>query len=90
LAGSLNKIWPWKETLTTRIKHAGQADEQVLPFIQGNVLPWNYSSINAVESSQLELTVKDPHLLLASGLVILGFGLIWTLEKCGPEQEASA
>ena len=90
LTGSLNKIWPWKETLTTRIKHAGQADEQVLPFIQGNVLPWNYSSINAVESSQLGLTVKDPHLLLASGLVILGFGLIWTLEKCGPEQEASA
>lgn len=83
LAGSLNKIWPWKETLTTRIQHAGQADEQVLPFIQGNVMPWDYANPNSVETSELGLTVKDPNLLGAVGLLIVGFVLIWILEKLG-------
>ena len=39
LIGSLNKIWPWKETLKFRTNSHG---EQV-PFIQENVLPNNFS-----------------------------------------------
>lgn len=88
LVGSLNKIWPWKETLTTRIKHAGQADEQVLPFIQGNVMPWDYANLNSVESSELGLTAKDPNLLGAIGLLLVGFALIWILEKLGSERKS--
>ncbi|MEZ4937880.1 MAG: DUF368 domain-containing protein [Crocinitomicaceae bacterium] len=38
LIGSLNKIWPWKETIKFRIDSKG---EQV-PFIQENVLPGDY------------------------------------------------
>ncbi len=38
LIGSLNKIWPWKETIKYRLDSKG---EQV-PFIQENVLPGDY------------------------------------------------
>ena len=42
LLGSLNKIWPWKETISFRTNHSG---EQV-PFEQVNVLPGNYTAGN--------------------------------------------
>lgn len=38
LVGSLNKIWPWKEVLQTRINSHGKE----VPFIDENVLPANY------------------------------------------------
>lgn len=42
LIGSLNKIWPWKETLSTRTNSHGE----IVPFIQENVLPNNYNGNN--------------------------------------------
>jgi putative membrane protein len=36
LLGSLNKIWPWKETLSTRINSHGET----VPFIQKNISPF--------------------------------------------------
>jgi putative membrane protein len=38
LLGSLNKIWPWKETIKTRVNSHGE----VVPFLQENILPMNY------------------------------------------------
>ena len=38
LLGSLNKIWPWKETVSTRLNREGET----VPFIQKNVLPNQY------------------------------------------------
>ena len=38
LIGSLNKIWPWKETIQTRINSHGE----IVPFTQNNVLPSNF------------------------------------------------
>jgi putative membrane protein len=35
LIGSLNKLWPWKETISTRIN----SHDEVVPFIQENMLP---------------------------------------------------
>jgi len=37
--GSLNKIWPWKETLTTRINSKGLE----VPVLQKSVLPHNFN-----------------------------------------------
>jgi putative membrane protein len=42
LLGSLNKVWPWKETISTRIN----SHDKVVPFIQENVLPNNYIGEN--------------------------------------------
>src|SRR5690606_23070545 len=35
LIGSLNKVWPWKEVLSTRENSKGE----IVPFIETNVLP---------------------------------------------------
>jgi len=35
LIGSLNKLWPWKETISTRVNSHGE----MVPFIQENTLP---------------------------------------------------
>ena len=39
MIGSLNKVWPWKETLTTRINSHGE----IVPVTQMSVLPKNYT-----------------------------------------------
>ena len=38
LVGSLNKIWPWKFTVSNRTNSHGE----IVPFIQENVLPTNF------------------------------------------------
>lgn len=66
LIGSLNKIWPWKETVSWRENSAGEQ----IPFIQQNILPQSYD------------TPETPALLLyAIGTAILGFAVIFVLEK---------
>jgi len=65
--GSLNKIWPWKEVLTTRINSKGEE----VPFLEKSILP------NTFES----LTQKDSQLLLAIVLMIVGFLTIFIMEK---------
>ncbi len=39
IIGSLNKIWPWKETLTTRINSKGVT----VPVLQDSILPSQYN-----------------------------------------------
>ena len=48
LLGSLNKIWPWKETISTFTKHAGEADEKIIPLEQLNILPARYEEITSM------------------------------------------
>ncbi len=59
LLGSLNKIWPWKETLSTRINSHGEE----VPFIQQNISPF------AADNPQLVWAV----LLAAAGVLLLYF-----------------
>ena len=62
ILGSLNKIWPWKEVLSTR-----KYGDKVIPVLEKNVWPGTFEG--------------DPQLLWAIGLGILGFCLIFVLEK---------
>ncbi len=39
MIGSLNKVWPWKETLSFRVNSHGEK----VPFIQENVLPGDFN-----------------------------------------------
>lgn len=71
LLGSLNKIWPWKETLQYFTKHAGEPNEELVPLVERNVLPGTYE----------QLTGEPAHLVLAIGLGLAGFVLIFALEK---------
>ncbi|MCH9822317.1 MAG: DUF368 domain-containing protein [Bacteroidetes bacterium] len=44
MIGSLNKVWPWKETLTTRINSHGE----VIPVTQMSILPSDYTESEAL------------------------------------------
>lgn len=66
MIGSLNKVWPWKETTEWRINSHG---EQV-PLLQENIGPGKFSQI----------TGEPNFLLWAIILAIAGFGLIYVVE----------
>lgn len=58
MLGSLNKVWPWKETLETYTDSHGV----VKPLVEANILP-------------------NQHVWEAVGLIIVGFLLVYFLEK---------
>ena len=41
MLGSLNKLWPWKQILTTRVNSAGELE----PLMQSNILPMTYEQL---------------------------------------------
>jgi putative membrane protein len=63
MVGSLNKVWPWKEVLETRINSHGE----VVPYIDKSILPQNFNG--------------EPQITLAIVLAVLGFVLIFGMEK---------
>ncbi|AHL74775.1 membrane protein [Stutzerimonas stutzeri] len=66
MLGSLNKVWPWKETLTWRLDSHGKR----VPLLEQNLLPGTYG----------DLTGQDPQLLLAVLLAVAGVALVLGLE----------
>ncbi len=66
MIGSLNKVWPWKETVETFVDRHGE----VKPLIEENILPTTYQA----------LTGHEPYILAAAGLALLGFALIFIIE----------
>lgn len=75
ILGSLNKIWPWKEVLTTRIDSHGKE----VPFLERSILP------NTFET----LTQKDNQLLLAIVLMVVGFLTIFIMEKLATKKQSN-
>ena len=66
MLGSLNKVWPWKETLTWRTDSHGLR----VPLLEQNLLPGTYG----------DLTGQDPQLMLAILLAVAGVALVLGLE----------
>lgn len=64
--GSLNKIWPWKETLETYVNSEGI----LTPLAERNLSPMRFEAV----------TGADNHLLLAIMWMVIGFVLIFTIE----------
>ncbi len=69
MIGSLNKVWPWKETLEYRINSSGEN----VPFLEDNVSPFQYAEIYST----------DHQLFLAIVLSIVGLVLVLGLERIG-------
>ncbi|WP_417223652.1 DUF368 domain-containing protein [Amphritea sp.] len=67
MLGSLNKVWPWKYTLSYTINRHG---EQV-PLLQDNLLPWHFESI----------TGQPSFLLWAFGLTLVGVAIVVVMER---------
>lgn len=76
MLGSLNKVWPWKETLTWRTDSHGQR----VPLLEQNLLPGTFG----------DLTGQDPQLLLAIVLAVAGIGLVLGLEWFAGRQQPVA
>ena len=66
MLGSLNKVWPWKHTLSFRTNSHG---EQV-PLLQENVTPARFS----------ELMGQDPQVMAGVGLMLVAILLVVSLE----------
>lgn len=78
LIGSLNKIWPWKETLKTFTKHPGTAKEEIVPLVQSNISPDHFTDIYHQPSNMLAAAI----------LMIVGLALIILIDRLGPKKEA--
>ncbi|MCM0148842.1 DUF368 domain-containing protein [Photobacterium galatheae] len=71
MLGTLNKVWPWKETLTWRTNSSG---EQV-PLLEQNLSPFSFEQVTG-----------HPALLgYAIAAMALGIVLVWGLEKFAEE-----
>ncbi|MDX1695760.1 MAG: DUF368 domain-containing protein, partial [Ketobacteraceae bacterium] len=66
MLGSLNKVWPWKQTLSYRVNSKG---EQV-PLLQENLSPAAFA----------DLTGQEPQVMAATGLMLLAILLVLGLE----------
>jgi putative membrane protein len=66
MLGSLNKVWPWKQTLETYTDRHGE----LKPLVQANVLPTDY----------LQLTGEEPYLLYGTLLALFGFALVYFID----------
>ncbi len=64
LIGSLNVTWPWKQVLETVTNRHGE----LVPVVQKNVLPWDYSTLSG-QNSQLLYVILCA--LLGAALVLL-------------------
>jgi putative membrane protein len=67
MLGSLNKIWPWKETLSYRMSSSGEQK----PFLTENMLPQNY----------MEVTGQEPLILYAVLSFLFGILLVLGIER---------
>ncbi|MBS3808102.1 MAG: DUF368 domain-containing protein [Bacteroidales bacterium] len=66
MVGSLNKVWPWKQTTQTIIDRHGE----VQPLVQENVLPGDFAA----------QTGQEPMLIQGILLAAAGFALIFIVE----------
>ena len=74
MIGSLNKIWPWKQTIETYVDRHGV----VKPLVQENVLPTDY-----------QLLGNEPFLLQAILFGALGIGIVVLIEKMAHLRKAT-
>jgi len=66
MLGALNKVWPWKQTITWRMNSHGHQ----VPLIQDNVLPSHF----------LVATGQDPQTIMCVSLMVSAIVLVLGLE----------
>ena len=72
MLGALGKVWPWKETLESRLNSAGEH----VPLIQANVSPFDYEMI----------TGQPAYLVESIGLMIFAIVLVAIIEWLGSKK----
>ena len=69
MLGSLNKVWPWKQTIESVIDRHGKE----IPLVQDNILPHTFETLHT----------QPAYMWSAIGLMVLGMGMVIVLEKIG-------
>ncbi len=69
MLGSLNKVWPWKQTIETVIDRHGKE----IPIVQHNILPHTFETLHS----------QPAYLGFAIALMLLGMGMVIALERLG-------
>ena len=63
LIGSIDKVWPWKIVVLTRVDSSGAT----VPFVEKSVMPYYFEG--------------DPKILLALILSVVGFYIVYALNR---------
>ena len=71
MLGSLNKVWPWKQTIEAMIDRHGKE----IPVVQNNILPHTFESVHS----------QPAHLWYAIAFMALGLVMVMVLEKVGQQ-----
>jgi putative membrane protein len=71
MLGSLNKVWPWKQTIESVIDRHGKE----IPLVQNNILPHTFETLHT----------QPAYMWSAIMLMILGMAMVIALEKIGQE-----
>lgn len=69
MLGSLNKVWPWKQTIESVIDRHGKE----IPLVQNNILPHTFETLNT----------QPAYMWYAILLMLFGMGMVVVLERMG-------
>lgn len=69
MIGALNKVWPWKETVSWRANSSGEP----VPLNEVSIWPWTFA----------DQAGQDPELLFAVIMALMGCGLVLIVEWIG-------
>ena len=69
MIGALGKVWPWKQTLETRINSSGEE----VPLVQSNISPFVYEQV----------MVEPSYLMQSLGLMLVAIVMVLTMEWFG-------
>ncbi len=72
MIGSLNKLWPWKEVLETRINSQGME----VPFLEKSISPARFAELFSSDPRYMDFFGHQPHLLSIIGSAVAGLALI--------------
>lgn len=76
MIGSLNKLWPWRNAVTTRIDSKGE----VVPILETNVLPAHYTGLDQVPD--------PPYVLAVIAAIIAGLAVVFLLEATATKKSS--
>jgi putative membrane protein len=80
MVGSLNKVWPWRNTSQWIDKESGE----ILLNVENYVAPANLKILKEVSVSPNNF-LEEPHLMPVFILMVIGFLVVFGLEKIGGE-----
>ena len=88
LLGSLNKVWPWKHVEQIYVKHLGEIDEEVVVIVEKSVMPAQHDSFIREGANIIAYEAADNYLIGALLMMMVGFLLLWGMERLGTNKEA--